>query len=105
MKLKATDTDQVFANHEAQIIKIQKAFEEKCDSIQLETEKLLEMVAIDDKIKRTKILDRHKEKLKKALDTLHRELDNLNKQTDKEIAKIEEEEENMQTLEQFFATA
>ena len=56
---------------------IQKQFEIKCDNIQKQTEKLLSLVPKHDTLRRKKILDLHKLKLKEALLQLDTDLKSL----------------------------
>ncbi|MCD6109568.1 hypothetical protein J7J83_02315 [bacterium] len=56
---------------------IQQQFETKCDNIQSETDKLLNMVPKYDIKRRKKILDLHKLKLKEALFKLNENLKSL----------------------------
>jgi hypothetical protein len=52
------------------LLKIEAEFEDACDSIQKKTEEMLSKVPIHDKERRGKILDLHKDKLRKALQLL-----------------------------------
>lgn len=56
---------------------VQQQFEDECDNIQAQTEKLLSMVPKHDMKRRGKILDLHKLKLKEALIKLDTKLKSL----------------------------
>jgi hypothetical protein len=56
---------------------IQQQFDGECDNIQLQTEKLLNLVPKHDLPRRKKILDLHKLKLKEALLKLDNDLKSL----------------------------
>lgn len=74
-----TQTKQItdYDSNEIQMLKLQQAFEKKCDSIQKDTEKLLRAVSPDDKTSHMEILKQHKLKLQKALVELQKKLDEL----------------------------
>jgi len=57
-----------------QIDKLQGAFEMTCDQIQMQTERMLDLVPRHDKPRRQKILDLHRLKLQKALEDLNNQL-------------------------------
>ena len=67
----------VTTTFDEQIAKIEAAFEKECDRIQGHTERMLDMVPKHDTGRRGKILDLHKLKLQKALDTLNIKLEQL----------------------------
>lgn len=53
---------------------LQNAFEMTCDQIQMQTERMLDLVPKHDIDRRQKILDLHRLKLQKALDDLNNQL-------------------------------
>ncbi len=72
-KIRPVDLD----TNEAQMLKLQAAFERRCDDIQKDTEKLLKAISGDDKKSHMEILKRHKLKLDEALAILQKKLDAL----------------------------
>ncbi len=57
-----------------QIDRLQGAFEMTCDQIQMQTERMLDLVPRHDIERRKKILDLHRAKLQKALNDLNNQL-------------------------------
>jgi hypothetical protein len=62
------------ATKDKQIDRLQNAFEMTCDQIQMQTERMLDLVPRHDKQRRQKILDLHRAKLQKALNDLNNQL-------------------------------
>jgi len=61
-------------NDQQKMDKLQSAFEMTCDQIQEQTEQMLDLVPRHDMERRKKILDLHRMKLQKAIDSLNSQL-------------------------------